>query len=164
MRHPCRAVDASFLASAPWRFRSSAELSVSPSAAFAVLEEAASWPHWLKGIQRVEWTSPKPFGIGTTRTVTLSAATVDERFFRWDTDAGFSFCIDAHEAPIPLFAALAEDYTLEALDGGRRCRFTYTVGIEPALALRLTGPLGRWNLRRMFESAPRALARYVAAK
>lgn len=162
MRFECRAVDEGFPEGAPWRFRSSAELPVSASEAFAILEDASSWPKWIPAIRHVEWTSPKPFGVGTTRTVRLTPTTVFEHFFRWEPGSRFSFYVVAHRAPVPLFEALAEDYLLEPLDG-KRCRFTYSVGIDPAMALKLTGPLGRRNLGRVFTSAPAALARFAAS-
>ena len=35
-------------------------------------------------ITKVDWTSPKPFRAGTTRTVTLNGIKVDEVFVVWD--------------------------------------------------------------------------------
>ncbi len=161
MRFDCAAVGPEFFETAPWRFQASAELPVSAEAAFALWEDPAAWPHWFPAILGVEWTSPKPFGVGTTRTVRLATATVFERFFRWEPGRRFSFHLDAHRAPLPIFRALAEDYLLEPL-GGQRCRFTYTVGIDPAFALRVTGPVGRRILGPMFEAGPASLAKYAA--
>ena len=158
MRSPCRAVDTTFFDRARWRFRFEAELPVTAKEAFAIFEDAAAWPQWLSAIAEVIWTSPRPFGVGTTRTVRLHAATVYEHFFRWEQDRRFSFYVLEHEAPVPLFRALAEDYLLEDLGGGR-CRFTYLVAIDPALSLKLLGPLGRFALRRGFASGPKTLAR-----
>jgi hypothetical protein len=160
MRAACRPVDASFFESAPWRFRASAELAVAAASAFAIFEDAASWPKWFSSIRDVTWTTRPPFGVGTTRTVRLSTATVYEHFFRWEQGTRFSFYLVGHEAPVPLFRALAEDYVLEPLDAAR-CRFTYSVAIEPALAMRLTAPISRRVLRRMFEAGPAAFARFL---
>ena len=160
MRFACAPVGHEFFDTAPWRFRASAEVPVSAAAAFAIFEDAPSWPKFFRGLRGVEWTSPKPFGVGTTRTVSLGMANVFEHFFRWEQGSRFSFYLLATQSPLPLFHSLAEDYLLEPL-AENRCRFTYTVGIEPALPLRLTGPLGRASLRKMFESAPTSFARYA---
>jgi Polyketide cyclase / dehydrase and lipid transport len=158
MHSSCRSVDAAFFDTARWRFRSDAELPVTAKAAFALFEDASAWPKWISAITRVTWTSPRPFGAGTTRTVELRGATVFEHFFRWEQDRRFSFFVLSHDAPLPLFRALAEDYLLEDLPGGR-CRFTYVVALDPAFALRVLGPIGRFALGRGFGGAPKALAR-----
>lgn len=158
----CRPVDETFFATAPRRYVYAAELDVSAAEAFRVLEDGDSWPHWFEGIRRVEWTSPRPFGIGTTRTVTLASATVYEHFFRWENGRRFAFYLTAHDAAIPLFRALAEDYQLEDLPGGR-ARFTYRVALEPTLAFRALWPLGGPAMEAQFRRAPEGLARYVRA-
>ena len=108
MRFPLRSVDDSFFATAPWRFINAVELPASAAEVFGVFEDGAQWPLWFKGIRRVIWTSPKPHGVGTTRTVELDTLTVYERFFRWQSGERFSFDLTAATAPI--FRALAEDY------------------------------------------------------
>jgi hypothetical protein len=160
MRFDCRAVGPEYFESAPWRFVNQAELDAPPERAFAAFEDAESWPRWFAGIRRVDWTSPKPFGVGTTRTVTLSSATVFEHFFRWEPGRRFSFHLTAHRAPLPLFRALAEDYLLEPLDGGRT-RFTYSVALEPALPVKLGGAVARGSFASMFAGAAAALPGYL---
>ena len=48
----------------------------------------------------VNWTTPRPFGVGTTRDVTLGLYSLAEYFFRWDNNVNntdenkrFSFCM-----------------------------------------------------------------------
>lgn len=154
----CRAVDAEFFATAPWRWVNEVELDASADAVFALFEDGAAWPKWFKDIRKVEWTSPRPFGVGTTRTVTLATIKVWEHFFRWDPGRGMSFYMLS--TSLPLARALAEDYRLEPLGPGR-CRFVYTVAAEPTLLSRCLGPALRWNFARMFGGAARSLQRYV---
>jgi hypothetical protein len=161
MRFACRPVDASFFSTAPLRFVHSCEVAASPAALFAQLEDPASWPQWFKGIRQVVWTSPKPFGVGTTRTVVLDSGTVDEYFFVWESGRRFSFFVSGQS--VPLFRALAEDYLIEPL-GEQRLRFTYTVAIDPGLLLRLGGKLASQQLDRMFGQVMVTLPPFMASR
>jgi hypothetical protein len=69
------------------------------------------------GIHKVVWTSNKPYGVGTTRTVWLALVTADEYFFRWEQNRRFSFYLTGHS--MPFFHAFAEDYLLEEVAPGR---------------------------------------------
>lgn len=158
MRFSCRAVDASFFDNAPWIFKNTVELAAPSKKVFEVFEDSDSWPKWFDGIQQVVWKNPKPFGVGTTRTVWLTTLTIDEHFFRWEADRRFSFYLTSQS--LPMVHALAEDYLLEPTPNGSR--FTHTVAMEPRLPLRLTGPLGRAPFASMFSKAAASLVKYVA--
>lgn len=69
--HPCERVDLSFIETAPYRFRNSVDLAITPEQLFEVLSDAESWPRWAKVITEVTWTSPEPRGVGTTRVVEM---------------------------------------------------------------------------------------------
>jgi hypothetical protein len=58
---------------------------------------------WRRILQGITWTSPRPFGVGTTRTVrSLAGASVlNERFFRWEEGRRKSFYVV--ESSVPLF-------------------------------------------------------------
>lgn len=159
MKFPCLPVTERFFDDAPMRFRSEAELPVSADVAFASLEDAHAWPRWFTDIRSVEWTTPRPFGVGTTRTVALATMTVYEYFFRWEQGKRFSFYFT--DASVPLFRALAEDYLLEPLPNGRS-RFVYTVAIDPSRMLALSGFLGRSMLEKTFKAAPDSFAKYLS--
>ncbi len=68
---------------------------------------------WCSVIDAVRWTSPRPFGVGTTWTVTSlhGANVLDERFFRWEEGRRKSFY--AVRSSGPLFRRFAEDYVVE---------------------------------------------------
>jgi hypothetical protein len=125
---------------------------------FKVFEDGESWPKWFKDIIKVEWTSPKPFGVGTTRTVTLKTMTVYEQFISWDPGKRFTFYLTA--ASVPFLHALCEDYRLEPLGNGKT-KFTYIVAYEPRLLLKLAGPIGRWIFGNMFHNAVLSLAAFM---
>jgi hypothetical protein len=89
---------------------------------------------WGPAIKDVTWTSPRPFGVGTTREVTTpGGGRMRERYFRWDEGHAHSFY--AYESSVPLFKRLAEDYIVEP--DGAETLFTWVMAIEPKPALRL---------------------------
>jgi hypothetical protein len=86
MRFTCRPVDTSFFCTAPMRFKSEVVLDAPPAMVFAIFDDEQSCPGWFRAIHKVVWTSNKPHGVGSTRTVSLSTATIYEYFFRWEQD------------------------------------------------------------------------------
>ena len=58
---------------------------------FALFEEGATWSEFFPVIRKVEWTSPRPFGVGTTRTVTvIGGVRLDEVFWAWKPSEDFN--------------------------------------------------------------------------
>ena len=158
-RFACRPVGLDFIDTAPWRFENVVELDAAPERVFDVFADGESWPRWFEGIRHVEWTSPEPKGVGTTRTVTLNTATVFEHFLAWDRGRRFAFRFEG--ATAPLFRAGVEDYRLEPIEGGGRTRFTYGVYLDPSLPVRLLSPITRNNFARMFRTGAQGLQRYL---
>jgi hypothetical protein len=158
MHFDCHPVDASFFETAPMRFQHEADLDATPAKVFAIFDDENSWPKWFHAIHKVEWTSPRPHGVGSTRTVTLAAATLFEHFFVWEPDRRCSFYLTG--TSMPLAHALAEDYLLEETAPGRT-HFTYRVGIEPRLPVAAGGPLSHLYFDSMFKSACEHLPAYV---
>ena len=77
----CEPVGLDYFASSPVRIVSEVTVKASAAQAFAALEAAAAWPKWAPAITNVEWTSPRPFGLGTTRTVSMVGGMVAEESF-----------------------------------------------------------------------------------
>ena len=154
--YPCERVELSFIQSAPFRFSNSVDLAITPEQLFEVLADADSWPRWAKVITKVTWTSPEPYGVGTTRTVDMRGGlTGDEEFLAWEpyTYLAFRFNSCSNKA----VAAFAEEYRVVETPGG--CRLTWTMAQKPTgparFGLVLGGPLMnlsfKWflaNLRR----------------
>ena len=127
--HPCERVDLSFIDNAPYRFRNSVDLAITPEQLFEVLSDAESWPRWATVITKVTWTSPQPRGVGTTRIVEMRGGIVgDEEFLAWEpfTHMAFRF----NECSTRFVGAFAEDYRVEVISGG--CRLTWTMAQKPA--------------------------------
>ena len=158
MRFSCRPVEASFFDTAPMRFTNVVELDAPAAKVFTIFEDGESWPRWFRAIHKVVWTSQKPYGVGTTRTVSLTAVTLDEHFFRWEQNRRCSFYVTGQS--MPLAHALAEDYLLEEIAPGKT-RFTYSVGLEPRLLVAIGGPISRMYFGSMFKNACESLQGYV---
>ena len=158
MHFDCRPVDASFFDTAPMRFRHEVDLDATPAKVFAIFDDENSWPKWFHAIHKVEWTSPRPHGVDSTRIVTLATATIFEHFFCWEEDRRCSFYLTG--TSMPLAHALAEDYLLEEIAPGKT-RFTYRVGIEPRTVVAAAGPLSHMYFESMFKSAVEHLQTYV---
>lgn len=151
--HPCERVDLSFIETAPYRFRNSVDLAITPEQLFEVLGDAESWPRWAKVITKVTWTSPEPRGVGTTRVVQMRGGIVgDEEFIAWEpfTHMAFRF----NECSTKAVAAFAEDYRVAVIPGG--CRLTWTMAQKLArgagLGMAVFGPLLNLALRRFLRN------------
>ena len=119
--------DADFVASAPQRYVYAMELPVPADKVWDGL--VADTPlDWVRGLS-IDWTSPRPFDVGTTRTarVFFGAMRVHERFVVWDDGRRKTFVVD--KANVPLFRRFGEDYLVEPTPAG--CRFTWTFAVEP---------------------------------
>lgn len=105
-----------------------------PERVWESLASDASLSAWGPGVQSLTWTSPRPFGVGTTRKVVspLKAVTVHEHFFRWDEGTRCSFYV--YEANRPIVRRMAEDYVVEADGSGSLLTLTIAVDLAPRLA------------------------------
>lgn len=151
--HPCERVDLSFVETAPYRFRNSVDLAITPEQLFEVLGDAESWPRWAKVITKVTWTSPEPRGIGTTRVVEMRGGIVgDEEFIAWEPFTHLAFRFNA--CSTKAVSAFVEDYRVAVIPGG--CRLTWTMAQQPArgagLGMAVFSPLLNLALRRFLRN------------
>ncbi len=118
-----------FFDSAPQRRSYVLDLPVSPERVWRGL--AASNPlWWCRLLSSVEYTSPRPFGVGTTRTTAvLGVLRLREVFIRWEEGRRQSFLVD--RANLPVFRRFGEDYLVERSAEG--ARLTWTFAYEPGL-------------------------------
>jgi carbon monoxide dehydrogenase subunit G len=137
---PCQPVGLEFIDSAPYRFRNSVDLAITPEQLFEVLGDAESWPHWATVITKVTWTSPEPRGVGATRIVDMRGGIVgDEEFLAWEPHSHMAFRFN--KCSTRAVAAFAEDYRVEVIPGG--CRLTWTMAQKPTGPARLAMFVGR---------------------
>lgn len=91
------------------------------------LLDAKAWTEWLP-ITKVEWTSPKPFSVGTTRTVEIGKNIVDETFIIWEEGSRMAFRYDRSGFPV---TAGVEDYHITDAPGG--CEIQFSCRFDPVL-------------------------------
>lgn len=122
-------VEETFFDTAPLQFRDSFGIALPAERVWADLTCENPMP-WCLILQRIERTSPRPFGAGTTRTARTFGGLIvlRERFFRWEEGRRYSFFVEV--ASIPGFRRHAEDFLVEPTSASS-CRFSWTVAIEP---------------------------------
>ena len=159
--HALEPADADFFDSAPHVFTYQKRFAAPPEKVWDQLTSDASIAAWGPATKEVNWTSPRPFGVGTTREVVApGGATMRERFFRWDEGSRHSFA--AYESTLPLFRRFAEDYIVEP--DGADTLFTWTLAIEPKGALALPFKVLAPAVKAAFGRIPSDGQRYWAKK
>lgn len=141
-------VDETFFDTAPVKLTGTFNIDKPASEVWADLtgDDALSW---CRILEPIEWTSPKPYGVGTTRTVrSLKGLNVfKEEFFRWEDGRRKSFYVA--ETSGPLFNAFAEDYLVEP-NGDNACTFTWTVALDPKTLAKPGMPVNKAILKTLF--------------
>ncbi|MEH6593357.1 MAG: SRPBCC family protein [Halioglobus sp.] len=152
--YECTKVGLEFLDETKNVFKAQEIVKATPEQIFEVFEDAHSWTVWAMPIQKVEWTSPKPFGIGTTRTVSMMGDMDGfEEFIAWERGKrmAFSFVGCSKDATDKFL----EDYRVTDLGDGT-CRVEWYMAMEPRGFSRhmmwITRPLmafaNRWMFRK----------------
>ena len=158
--HQYRVVDSSFLDTAPIRGALRQRIPASAAATFRSFEDADAWPLWLDPVTKIEWTSPQPFGVGTTRDITIRGRVVSETFYTWDDGTRMSFYFASGQ--LPLFAAFAEDYELVPV-GTYECELVWRYGFECVGAFKLVQSLIGFGFERAAMKSLVQLGDYMAA-
>ena len=157
--YPCEPVGLDFIENAPFRFVSEVDLTITPEQLFEVLSDENSWPHWATVITDVEWTSPPPRGVGTTRTVTMRGHIVgDEEFLAWEPFSHMAFRFN--QSTSNAISAFAEDYRVVETETG--CHLTWVMAMKPSgLAGRLGMTAGQPVMGWLFQRFLHNLRRYA---
>lgn len=150
--HECHVVDMDYFQQAPHCYQAVVEVDASPEQVFASFEDASAWPEWALPITHVEWTTAKPFNLGTTRRVSMMGGLVgDEVFIAWDYPKRMAFCFTSSSQK--LVTSFAEDYLVEALPNGKT-RVQWTMAMTPhgfgKFTMALSRPFMRPSLQWMF--------------
>jgi len=131
-----------------FRYVASVDVRVPAEQTWAALTSDDSLVSWSPLVSKLRWTSPRPFGVGTTRELTLVGfLTARERYYRWDDGRRKTFT--AVEASFPGLRRLAEDFLVEGTSDGSRLVWTIVLEPHPALTpvLRLANPITAMMLR-----------------
>ena len=137
-----------------------------PEQVFDVFEDAHSWTVWALPIQKVEWTSPKPYAIGTTRSVHMMGGLVGhEEFIEWNPGRrmAFTFVADSKGAT----EKFLEDYRVIDMEDGT-CLVEWYMAMEPRGFSRhmmfLTRPVMRLVNKLMFRKFRKYVNAYAAGE
>ena len=144
-------------------YRSEVVVKATPEQIFEVFEDDVAWTVWALPIQRVEWTSPKPFGVGTTRTVYMMGDMNGyEEFIAWEPGKrmAFTFLGCSKENP----EKFLEDYRVTDLGNGT-CRVVWYMAMdkrgEPKWTDALTRPIMRMANQWMFKKFKKYTEEYA---
>ncbi len=145
-------IDQSYFDVAPQRFAHTWSIAQPAEAVWGELTGERPL-HWCRGLSTA-WTSPRPFGVGTTRRAKVlgGALTGEEHFFIWDEGRRYAFYFT--HANLPVFSSVAEDYVVEP-DGADRCRFTWRVAMTPTTLGKPGAPLNKLLFDRFFQDTGR---------
>jgi hypothetical protein len=160
----CTPVGVEFLEQTKNVFVAREIVKATPEQIFEVFEDAHSWTVWAMPIQKVEWTSPKPYAVGTTRSVHMMGNMVGyEEFVAWERGKRMAFTFvgcskDATEK-------FLEDYRVTDLGDGT-CEVEWHMAMEPKGFSRhimfLTRPVMRMANRHMFKKFRQYAEAYAA--
>lgn len=150
--YECTKVGVEFLERTKNVFVAEEIVRATPDQIFDVFEDAHSWTVWAMPIQKVEWTSPRPYGKGTTRSVYMMGGLVGhEEFVEWERGKRMAFSFIG--ASKPATEKFLEDYRVEDIGDGT-CRVQWYMALEVAgfskHMMFLTRPIMRVMNRRMF--------------
>ncbi len=136
-----------FIDRAPLSVTATRVIAAEPKAIFAVLADAPSWPSWFKPLTGARWTSEAPFGVGSTRQVSVGPAVIDEQFIAWEPGHLFAFTFTA--TSVPMARAGVERVLLEQTTTGTEVSYTMAVEpVVPALLAKALAPGLRLGLGR----------------
>ena len=155
----CEKVGLDYFESAPIRFHASEVIAATPDAVFEVFLDAQSWTRWVFAITRVDWTSPFPLTVGSTRSVFMRGGTVGhEEFIAWEPGVRMAFRFN--EVSRGGIAAFAEDYQVTDLSNGS-CRVDWVMAMTPGGLSRYTMTPMRPLMAAVIRRTLRQLRRYV---
>ena len=161
-RHECDKVADGWIDTAPVQLINTVDIDATPEQIWAALEDSAAWPRWASVITNVEWTSPRPFGVGTTRTVTMRGGIVGyEEFIAWQPHVRLGFRFNA--ATTSGVRAFAERYVLEPQPAGGT-RVTWVMAMAPRGPSRAIVPLTQLPMRLAFRRMLRKFGRLVTSE
>jgi len=156
-----RAVDLSFLDTAPKRWTFEARLHAPPDAVFAAISgDPATWT-WFPGMTSGRYEGEGPHGVGSRRVVRQGPSVYHETIIAWDTPRRWVYRVD--QMTVPLAKALVEEWVVEPAGPGEshtpgsvvRWRFA----IDPRALFKALGPVAGGGMGSVFRRAMRNLDR-----
>lgn len=149
-------VDLSFLESAPLHIRCERVVNAPPEAVWKVLVDAEGMPKWFPDAVKCEWTSPAPYGVGSTRTFTQTNNQTQERYLAWEENRRQVYATEAIK--LPVVSQLLEEMKLTPVEGAKT-RVEFTCAFRPTLFAWLLVPVLKVIFGGMFRKSLEGLAR-----
>jgi hypothetical protein len=147
---PLKPITESFFQTANLRVTEVMEARCTPEKLMETLAGDTIWTEWAPALKKVEWTSPKPHGQGSKRTVHLAGGqAVKENFFIWKDKQQIAFYVE--EATISGIDSFAENYVIDVLDNGKAVRMHWTVAIQVTGIGALFIPVSRFFMSMFFK-------------
>lgn len=157
----CERVGLDFASTAPISVTVEQVVPVSADRLWAIFGDAESWTKWVKPILNVEWTSPFPIGVGSTRTVTMMGGLAGyEEYLAFDAPNRFAFRFNETTKGGP--EAFLEDYHLVDLGNGST-KVTWTMAMRIAGPTAKVAPLISFGMKKANASFLKKLASYAAS-
>jgi hypothetical protein len=159
----CTKVGVEFLDQTKNVFVARQVIHATPDQIFDVFEDAHAWTEWALPIEKVEWTSPKPFGVGTTRNVHMMGNMIGyEEFVEWDRGRRMAFSFVGCNKNVT--SKFLEDYRVKYIGKGN-CQVEWYMAMEvngfSRYMMFLTRPIMRIANRRMFKKFKKYVEAYA---
>jgi uncharacterized protein YndB with AHSA1/START domain len=158
-RLECERVEMDYFVTAPCRVVVAEMVDASAERVFEVFCDARSWTRWAFPITAVDWTSPYPLEVGSTRTVHMRGGMVGwEEFIAWEPFRRMAFRFNQTIPGGP--TAFAEDYVVTEVGEGRT-RVQWTMAMTLSGVSARTMPVTRFAMQRLNAHMLRQFRRYV---
>jgi hypothetical protein len=129
MAYALKPIDDAWFDQAPLVVPATVALDAPVELVWEALGSDAMWS-WAPIIDRVEWITPRPHAAGSIRRLRLLGLnTIEEEFYRWETNRRATFRVTAQTRP--MLDGLAEDFLLEPTpSGGTSLTWTMAIGLK----------------------------------
>ena len=135
-----------YIDKAPYNISNEVIINASPEKVFSVLTDK-SWSNWFHDFKDMTWTSPAPYGKGSTRVVNLKTLSVKETILAWEKEKRYSFVIT--DLTLPLVKDMVEDMQFEKTPEGNT-KMSWKVYYTPTLMMSIIHPIARMIFGSMF--------------
>jgi Polyketide cyclase / dehydrase and lipid transport len=152
-RFKLQPIEMSFFDDAPGRYSEVIDIPLPTEQVWAQLTSENPFA-WCRLLQRITWTSPRPLGLGATRSAKAlgGALVIDEEFIHWEEGHRQSFMVVG--ASMPIARRFGEDCKVEAM-GDASCRFTWTIAVESQPLMRAGRPINGLFARSLLRDTRR---------
>jgi hypothetical protein len=136
-----------------------AVLPLDAARAFELIASSDELGAWLQDFVSCTWTTPPPYGVGSTRDVKLKLFSVTERFVAWQPGQRLAFTMTA--TTLPVFSRALEDLQLTPL-APDRTRLRWTAHYDVPAWGRLVHPVMRPVFDQILARSAVKLTRHAA--